>query len=358
MATKQEQLLLWEGPAPSDGSLFGPGPLDTPLDGQLDVSFLLNGFCIAGLPLRRPRDNTLVWKRQDERFALTVQSPEIGLPGGTSFVAGLPFGPKARLLAMWLATEAKDPVRRSDDRWIEIGKITDWLRAVGITPEWGPRGSVVATKDQFLRLAFAHFSMVFKREDGFQPFKHETLIEAGVFHDNDLEKAAAGKIGELKWPSGFLLSQTAFDRFRNQSIPIPTTRLRQVAHNAMAIDILTLLCYRLPLIEANSTEIITWRQLTAQFGNRGEPVYQFKDTFTDSIKLALRAYPEARVELIDAGLQLRHSDPAALRRAFYILPGNLPPERGRRRPRTLPPQLRNIASGAIDGVLASCHGRD
>jgi hypothetical protein len=329
--TKQEQLLLWEG-----GHALGPGgPLvhgafDTPLDGQLDVSFLLNGFCIAGLPLRRPRDNTLVWKRQDERFALTVQSPEIALPGGASFIAGLPFGPKARLLAMWLATEAKDPSRRSDDRWIEIGKITDWLRAVGISPEWGPRGSVVATKDQFLRLAFAHFSMVFRREDGFQPFKHETLIEAGVFRDNDLEKASAGSIHELKWPSGFLLSQTAFDRFRNQSIPIPTTRLRQVAHNAMAIDILTLLCYRLPLIEANSTEIITWRQLTAQFGNRGEPVYQFKDTFTDSIKLALRAYPEARVELVDAGLQLRHSDPAALRRAFFVLPGARPLPSSRR----------------------------
>ena len=333
VATKQEQLLLWEGGnAPCTGSSLVPQAIDTSLDGQLDVSFLLNGFCIAGLPLRRPRDNTLVWKRQDERFALTVQSPEIALPGGTSFIAGLPFGPKARLLAMWLATEAKEPDRRSDDRWIEIGKITDWLRAVGISPEWGPRGSVVATKDQFLRLAFAHFSMVFKREDGFQPFKHETLIEAGVFRDNDLEKASAGNIGDLKWPSGFLLSQTAFDRFRNQSIPIPTTRLRQVAHNAMAIDILTLLCYRLPLIEANSTEIITWRQLTTQFGSRGEPVYQFKDTFTDSIKLALRAYPEARVELVDAGLQLRHSDPAALRRAFFVVPGALAlPPSGRRR---------------------------
>src|SRR5580692_9718123 len=166
-----------------------------------------NSFCIAGLPLRRPRDNTLVWKRQDERFALTVQAPEIGLPGGSSFIAGLPFGPKARLLAMWLATEAKDPIRRSDDRWIEIGKITDWLRAVGISPEWGPRGSVVATKDQFLRLAFAQFSMVFRREDGFQPFRHETLIEAGVFHDNDLEKVSTGAISDTKWPSGFLLSQ-------------------------------------------------------------------------------------------------------------------------------------------------------
>ena len=120
------------------------------------------------------------------------------------------------------------------------------------------------------------------------------------------------------------------DRFRNQSIPISTTRLRQVAHNAMAIDILTLLCYRLPLIGFRKSH--SWRQLTAQFGNKGEPVYQFKDTFTNSIKLALRAYPEARVELVDAGLQLRHSDPAALRRAFFVLPraAALPPT-GRRR---------------------------
>ena len=127
-------------------------------------------------------------------------------------------------------------------------------------------------------------------------------------------------------------------------IPIPTTRLRQVAHNAMAIDILTLLCYRLPLIEENSTEIVTWRQLTAQFGNRGEPVYQFKDTFTDSIKLALRAYPEARVDLVDAGLQLRHSDPAALRRAFFVLPGAraLPPV-SKRRPKLGLPKLSSIS---------------
>ena len=54
--------------------LFVSDQTGRPLDGQLDVSFLLNGFCIAGLPLRRPRDNTLVWKRQDGEVALTVRS--------------------------------------------------------------------------------------------------------------------------------------------------------------------------------------------------------------------------------------------------------------------------------------------
>src|SRR6202048_4473400 len=51
------------------------------------------------------------------------------------------------------------------------------------------------------------------------------------------------------------------------------------------------------------------------------PAKKLRWRFSHSIKLALRAYPEARVELVDAGLQLRHSDPAALRRAFIVLPG-------------------------------------
>ena len=292
---------------------------------------MLNGFCIAGLPLRRPRDNTLVWKRQDERFALTVQSPEIGLPGGSTFIAGLPFGPKARLLAMWLATEFKDPNRRSDDRWIEIGKISDWLRAVGISPEWGPRGSVVATKDQFLRLAFAQFSMVFRRKDGFQPFKHETLIEAGVFHDNDLEKASAGKISDTKWPSGFLLSQTAFDRFA-----ISLSRSRPLAY------------VRSP--------IMLWRS-TFDAALLPAPAYRAKlrgnhylapthgavrkqGRASLSVQGYLHRFDQARPSRLSggAGGAGRYGTPASplrprcARRAFFVLPraGVLPPT-GRRR---------------------------
>jgi hypothetical protein len=40
-----------------------------------------------------------------------------------------------------------------------------------------------------------------RRDDGFQPFKHEMLIETGVFRDNDLERASSGNISDLKWPA-------------------------------------------------------------------------------------------------------------------------------------------------------------
>jgi hypothetical protein len=41
--------------------------------------------------------------------------------------------------------------------------------------------------------------MVFKREDGFQPFKQETLIKAGVFRDKN-ERMVAAKLGRARRP--------------------------------------------------------------------------------------------------------------------------------------------------------------
>jgi|SRR5580700_2465206 hypothetical protein len=75
------------------------------------------------------------------------------------------------------------------------------------------------------------------------------------------------------------------------------------------------------------------------------PAKKLRWRFSHSIKLALRAYPEARVELVDAGLQLRHSDPAALRRAFIVLPGSgSRSPAGKRRATLSAPKLRGVST--------------
>ena len=62
------------------------------------------------------------------------------------------------------------------------------------------------------------------------------------------------------------LTHNTYDRFLNDAIPIPTVRLREVANNAMAIDILVYLSYRLPTLSRDDSAILTWRDLMAQFG--------------------------------------------------------------------------------------------
>lgn len=345
MRPESRQLTLWERaliePEPTDPSLPAIRAAGS-LDGRMDVTFLHKGFCIAGLPLRKPKDTLAPWSRQDGRFSLTVEPARFVLPDGRPLEVGVPFGPKARLLTMWLATEARDHRRSADDRWMEMGRITEWLQAVGLPVSGGERGSIGPTKDQLVRLTFPIFTMVLKGDDEGHVFKRETLIESGAFGADDLQLWAAGRHSAMKWPRGLMLSRNAHERFTRHSIPIPTSRLRQVAHNAMAIDILVYLCYRLPMISHDDSELLTWRDLMAQFGS-SEFASRFKQAFSESIKRTLDAYPEANVTMTPEGLVMRRSDPAELRRAFITVPGGKGSPRrlrstggGRRAPKPTP----------------------
>ena len=77
-------------------------------------------------------------------IALTIAPNSFMLPGGNMVHVGIPYGPKSRLLAMWMATEVRDHERRPDNHWLEIGRVTHWLRSIGVEPVSGRRGSLNA----------------------------------------------------------------------------------------------------------------------------------------------------------------------------------------------------------------------
>jgi len=295
---------------------------EAPPGSSLDVAFLTRYFALAGLPVKRPRDETSFVRNTDE-FSLSINAPTLGIVGGKrdeKHNIGVPWGPKARLLTVWLSTAAQDPARGADDRWVDIGPIKGWLASIGVNVH-GDAPS--RAKEQLLKLTFASFNMQVRRA-GLTLFSNETLIEKGVFGERDLAHYAAGNLKDVRWPVGLQLSRNAFDRFRENGIAIPTQRLTRVSHSAMAIDTLVFLCYRLPLIERGEEDLVTWRQLALQFGSR-EPPSKFRESFDSTIRQALDAYPEAQVQVTDEGLRLRHSDPAVLSRAFVALPPRDPP---------------------------------
>lgn len=310
MQSPYEQLLLWENRELDTAS----GNTDL-----VDVSFLHRSFCIAGLPLRAPRNVMQPWTRNDDTFALTVSPKSIMIPGGKMVDVGVPYGPKARLLAVWMATEAKDPDRQPGDHWLEIGKVTSWLRSIGIAPISGCKGNLNTVKEQLVRLSFSSFTMVMKGvEHDDLGFKNDSLIDGGLFGDQDLELYARGNHGQMAWPKGIRLSEKAYDRFTNHSIPVPTQRLAKIAHSAMALDIFMFLCYQLPRLSRNEGQLVRWRRLIGQFGN-GEAPSKFRENFEASIRCALAAYPEAKIDITNEGLVLHYSDPAELRVAYFAL---------------------------------------
>jgi hypothetical protein len=296
--------------------------LPLPVGERIDVSFLHKSFCLAGLPIRRPKDN--FFSRTDDRFALTINSRKLALPGGGLFDTGVPWGAKARLLIVWMSTQAKDPNRVAGDRWLEIGRIREWLASIGIKPNGD---AIAATKEQLIRLSFASFDMVW-RENGLDLFKGDQLVDGAAFDAGDLAHYATGAMDKVRWPTGILMSTRAYDRFSKDAIPIPTQRLREISHSAMAIDTFVYLCYKLPQVPKGETQLVPWRDLIASFGSKEAPSL-FRANFSNSIATALNAYPEAKVDMTDEGLVLHHSDPAELRQAFIsvVLPDTGKPRR-------------------------------
>ena len=251
--------------------------------------------------------------RNTDEFALSINAPHLGVVGGKrgeNFNVGVPWGPRARLLTVWLSTSAQDVGRSPDDRWVELGPIKPWLKSIGIADN-GPARMVA--KEQMVRLTFANFTMQV-RKSGLDLFSNQRLVDKAVFSERDLANYATNRMADVRWPLGVQLSQTAFKNFRESAVAIPTNRLAKVSHSAMAIDTLIYLCYKLPLIDPGDEELVTWRHLAAQFGSREAPS-KFKENFLHTVRAARDAYPEANVEiredtgLLDAAFRSRGAPP-------------------------------------------------
>jgi|TARA_B100000519_G_C14260878_1_gene447885 hypothetical protein len=296
-----------------------------------DITFLHRGFCSVGLPLRNPIKNTNagskspIWSKSDGDFTLSITGSDFHMDENQQeFRSGIPYGPKARLIAMYIADQIHDPRRSLDDRSVEFGGITQWLTNAGVGVTGGKRGSITATKEQLVRFLFARFTMIMRAKRGslFGDddeeniwFQGENLIEAGVFHQCDLKSFMAGEYAKISWPSHVHLTDNTYNRFRKHSVPISATRLKTISNNASAMDIFCWLSYRLPKIPKGENVLVRWSDLLKQFGDSSQESV-FRRRYDQALKAAALAYPEAKFDVTAEGLVLHHSDPAVARKVL------------------------------------------
>src|SRR5689334_11178441 len=115
-------------------------------DEDSGIGFLYSGWCQAALPHRRLPDEQ-GWQITGERVTLVV---EPGMKAGTAgrpVHVGVPYGSRARLILLYLQSEAL----RTSSREVELGKsLRGWLVRLGI-PVGGK--SVEAVREQAERIS-------------------------------------------------------------------------------------------------------------------------------------------------------------------------------------------------------------
>lgn len=259
-----------------------------------DIGYLFSGWAQAALPHRRLPDGN-AWQVMTDRVTLIVQPGLRPAPDGTPVPVGVPYGSRARLILLYLQTEAI----RTNCREVELGRsLHAWLRRLEI-PIGGKQMTTV--RDQAERISRCRLSFQIKQGNR-TGLVNQHILDTSMFIEED------GAQGGL-FVEKAILSQSFFDELKKHPVPVEEAAVRQIANNSVALDVYCWLAYRLHSLHAPIT--VSWKALHSQFGQSVARLDHFKDHFRTVLALAVSVYPDANLEEAPngSGLILRPSKP-------------------------------------------------
>ena len=252
-----------------------------------DVGYLFSGWAQAGLPHRRLPDDT-PWQITTDRVTLIVQPGLRPMPGGSQVSVGVPYGSRARLILLYLQTEAV----RSNCREVELGRsLHAWLRRLEI-PIGGKQ--MASVRDQAERLSRCRLSFSIKQGNR-TGLVNQHILDTSMFIEDDNAQGAL-------FVERATLSQSFFDELKKHPVPVEEAAVRQIANNSLALDVYCWLAYRLHSLSTPIT--VSWRALHGQFGRSVARLDHFKEHFRSVLALAQSVYPDANFEEAPSGVGL------------------------------------------------------
>jgi len=234
------------------------------------------------------------WQIQSKRTTLIVEPGMRAGLAGKPVPVGVPYGSRARLILIFLQSEAI----KSRSREIELGgSLRAWLAQLKI-PQGG--SSLAAVRDQAERLARCR--LTFEVHSGNSTgMLSQSIIDGALFVDetDDLPSRSPRFLERAK------LSEPFFQALQRHPVPLEESAVKAVSNNSQALDAYAWLAYRLHSLSAPRP--VSWHALKTQFGAGFGRLDHFRARFLPNLKLALAVYPEARVYIDEKGIILHPS---------------------------------------------------
>jgi hypothetical protein len=251
------------------------------------------GFAMTSLPHKHIEDP--LWRRQGHRTTLLVESGRTGNGGWI----GVPYGSMARLILLYLQTEAV----RSNNPEVELGRsMHAWLSRMEISTG-GKNYRLVG--EQARRISACRLTFLTEMP-GAEMRQNGAFVQNAITLTIDADERQRGL-----WQDSVRLDDGFWRSLKEHPVPVREEAVRAIGARSLALDVYIWLAYRLHALTKATP--VTWTALHAQFGAGFKAVRQLKPTFREALTLALAVYPEARVDLEASGAVLHPSPPAVPR---------------------------------------------
>src|ERR1700710_2715052 len=202
------------------------------------------GFAMTSLPHKRIDEP--FWKREGPRTTLLVEAGR----DRAGNIIGVPYGGIARLILLYLQTEAI----RTNSPEVELGRsMKCWMDRLGLTT--GGRTYQLVT-EQARRISSSRLTF-FTGRGGAE------LRQNGAFVQGTISLAGLADEGQPSlWQDRVRLDEGFWRSLREHPVPVREEAIRAIGTRSLAIDIYIWLAYRLHSLDRSTP--ITWLALHAQ----------------------------------------------------------------------------------------------
>jgi hypothetical protein len=258
-------------------------------DDRFDLNILHSGFAMTALPHRKVADH--LWERTGGHNGEIILHVESGHDIDKTPI-GIPYGSVARLILIYLSTEAVS----NNSRVVELGRsMKQFLERMGLS--YGGK-SAAMVREQARRISSCRLTFFDARQRK-TPTMNGSFVRTAVICDKDDDSQPR------LWNDRVELDEAFFKSLTDHPLPLREAAVRQLSGRSMALDLYIFFAYRLHVLEKPVT--LTWSSLHQQFGQGYKERWVFVQTVRDPLALALAAYPEANVEVTEVGLVMHPS---------------------------------------------------
>jgi hypothetical protein len=208
---------------------------------------------------------------------------------------GVPYGSVARLILLFLQTEAL----KNNSREVELGgSLRQWLAKIGASIGGS---NAKAVRDQAERISRCRLTFHI-HGSGRVGLVNQSIVDRALFIDSgSMQKQGRLSLETAKLSEGF------FDQLKRHPVPIEEAAIKAISNNPAALDVYLWLAYRLHVLSGD--KLVTWKALKGQFGVSYRHLHHFKPRFVQALELATAVYPDARLGIQEEGVVLKPSKP-------------------------------------------------
>ena len=215
----------------------------------------------------------------------------------TGTLVGVPYGSIARLILLYLQTEAV----RTNTPEVELGRsMKSWMGRMSLTT--GGKTYQLVT-EQARRISACRLTFFTDRENGAESRHNGAFVQDAITFSSVVDNDQPSL-----WQDRVRLDPSFWRSLKEHPVPVREEAIQAIGTRSLAIDVYIWLAYRLHSLGKSTP--VSWAAVHAQFGAGFRLVRQIKPTFIEALNFALAVYPEARVDADNQGLVLYPSPPA------------------------------------------------